>query len=630
MSYRNVLESRARARSGATLTPQSLPIPGREADMSANAAGGMVFSVDAWERLRRFLVLGSDAGTYYAQARDLTLENVDALVDTLRLDGRRVVREIVVVSEAGRAPRNDAALLALAVAASWGVGSGDAALRGKPASRLSREEAIRLGGDADVSADVRRAAFAALPRVARTGTHLMQFVGHMVDLRGWGQAALSGVGGWFTGMDAERLALQAVKYRQRGGWTLRDVLRLTHPRADGADRAALFDWIVHRDVEADAADGGGERTNRFGVPVRRTPRRHALRARDEIVADASSRFRVVDGFHRVRAAASAKEAACVVRSHSLPWEAVPTDFLNDRDVWDALLADMGMTAMVRNMAKMTAVGLLENGSEAARFVADRLADSEQIVRARIHPVQILLALKNYASGRGFRGGLTWAPVHAVSDALDAAFYLAFDAVEPSGARHMLGVDISGSMRSEVIANSNLTAREGAAAMAMVTHAVEPACAAWGFTSSGGGWGNRSNHGLTDIALSRKERLDKLVHRMDGLPMGGTDAGLLIRKALESRAAVDAFVIYTDNETWAGQAHVSELLDRYRRESGIPARLVAVGMTATKFSVVDPADRGQMSVAGFDASAPAMIADFVRPAASAAEAKPSWTPRTRRG
>jgi len=35
------------------------------------------------------------------------------------------------------------------------------------------------------------------------------------------------------------------------------------------------------------------------------------------------------------------------------------------------------------------------------------------------------------------------------------------------------------------------------------------------------------------------------------------------------------------------------------------------MTATEFSVVDPCDSLQMNVVGFDAEAPAIIADFVR-------------------
>jgi 60 kDa SS-A/Ro ribonucleoprotein len=50
---------------------------------------------------------------------------------------------------------------------------------------------------------------------------------------------------------------------------------------------------------------------------------------------------------------------------------------------------------------------------------------------------------------------------------------------------------------------------------------------------------------------------------------------------------------------------------YRKETGIAAKMVAVGMTATEYSVCDPNDPASMNVVGFDASAPAIMADFIR-------------------
>jgi 60 kDa SS-A/Ro ribonucleoprotein len=80
-------------------------------------------------------------------------------------------------------------------------------------------------------------------------------------------------------------------------------------------------------------------------------------------------------------------------------------------------------------------------------------------------------------------------------------------------------------------------------------------------------------------------------------------------ALANRWEVDTFVVYTDNETWAGTIHPVQALRRYREETGIPAKLIVVGMTATQFSIADPSDSGMLDVVGFDASAPAVMADF---------------------
>lgn len=51
--------------------------------------------------------------------------------------------------------------------------------------------------------------------------------------------------------------------------------------------------------------------------------------------------------------------------------------------------------------------------------------------------------------------------------------------------------------------------------------------------------------------------------------------------------------------------------RYRREFAGDAKAVVVGMTSNDFTLADPNDRGMPGVVGFDTTAPAVIADFVR-------------------
>lgn len=198
-------------------TPQSEPIPGTV----PNSAGGHAFAVDDWTRLDRFLILGSEGGSYYAGERVLTRENAEGVLRCLAADGTRAVARIAKVSTAGRAPRNDPAIFALALAAA----SEDLATR--------------------------RAALAALPRVCRTGTHLFQFAAFVEGNRGWGRALRRAVGAWYLGRPVEQLAYQLVKYGQRGGWSHRDLLRLSHPETDEPARRALFDWVC-RGTEGEA------------------------------------------------------------------------------------------------------------------------------------------------------------------------------------------------------------------------------------------------------------------------------------------------------------------------------------------------------------------------------------------
>src|SRR4051812_24876962 len=92
-------------------TPQHAPIPG--AGQVANSAGGFAWAVDDWTRLRRFLILGSEGGSFYAGEWQLTRENALTVWTCIERDGARAVKEIVTISREGRGAKNDGAIFAL-------------------------------------------------------------------------------------------------------------------------------------------------------------------------------------------------------------------------------------------------------------------------------------------------------------------------------------------------------------------------------------------------------------------------------------------------------------------------------------------------------------------------------------
>ncbi len=547
-------------RHGAQRVPQWAPIPG--AGQAPNSAGGFAWEVDDWARLHRFLILGSEGGSYYATEWTLTRKNAQAVERCIREDGRRAVAEIVRVSEEGRAPKNDPALFALAMAA----GIGDE--------------------------QTRRAALDALPRVARTGTHLFQFATFVEQFRGWGRSLRRAVGGWYAGRPVDALAYQAVKYRQRDGVTHRDLLRLAHPAGTvsagnpslevSPEHAALFEWIVR----GTAADG---------LP------------------------RIVDGFVAVQAAETPNRAAALVREYRLPREALKPEHLTSAEVWAALLEDMPMGALIRNLATMTRVGVIAPGTEGTATVIAQLSDGERIRKARVHPIAVLAALRTYGAGHGARGRGEWNPVREIVDALDAAFYTAFENVEPTGKRLLLALDVSGSMVGGQVAGvPGLTPRDASAALALVTAATESRYETVGFFAGPRGFSKRGvgrfagrADGLTPLSISPRQRLDDAVNTISALLFGGTDCALPMLYAQAAKREIDTFVIYTDSETWAGDIHPVQALRDYRHASGLDARLVVVGMVSNGFSIADAADPGMLDVVGFDTATPQLIADFAR-------------------
>ncbi len=82
------------------------------------------------------------------------------------------------------------------------------------------------------------------------------------------------------------------------------------------------------------------------------------------------------------------------------------------------------------------------------------------------------------------------------------------------------------------------------------------------------------------------------------------------EALKNRWAVDAFITYTDSETWAGSIHPVQALRDYRERMGIAARVVVVAMASNGFSIADPDDAGMLDVVGFDAATPQLLGDFI--------------------
>lgn len=513
-------------------TPQSEPIP--DSGQVQNSAGGYTWEITDWQKLDRFLILGTEGGTYYISEKNLTKKNAEAVIRCIKEDGVRTVSRISEISDSGRAAKNDPALFALALCFAYG------------------------------SDYTKMAAKLALPKVARIGTHLFHFAQFAEQFRGWGRSLKSAIEGWYS--DQRDLAYQLVKYQQRDGWSHADLLRLSHPKAVDNE---LFRWALR-----DHAKFKGYKIE-------------------------EGKYRVIDGFEKIQTADEG-QVANIIRDYRLPREAVPTQFLSKKEVWEALLeTDMGYEALIRNLGNMSKVGLLEPFSDATKRVVARLGDGEALRKARTHPIKILVGLRQYSHGKGMRGSGAWDVVPQVVDALNGAFYEAFKNFEPSGKNTMLALDVSGSMSSQMM-NIPLRYCEGTAVMAMVTARVEPNYMVVGFADK-----------LKDLKITASDTLESASKKALENNFGGTDCALPILAALEKKMPVEVFAVYTDNETWAGKVHPSQALVDYRKQTGIPAKLAVVGMAANNFTIADPKDPGMIDFVGFDTETPAAIAEFSR-------------------
>ena len=194
--------------------PQSKPLPGQV----PNSAGGHAWKVDDMKRLRRFLCLGSEGGTYYIGEKELGRENAEAMLRLIASGkGPEVVREIVDFSVTGRAAKQNPIIFALALCA--------------------RES----------DPDTKSAAYAALDKVCRIPTHLFSFVVFTEALStgtGWGRAHRRAVCNWYNSKTPRSLAMAVTKYQNRGGWSHRDLFRLSHITPANPGVACVCKYVV--------------------------------------------------------------------------------------------------------------------------------------------------------------------------------------------------------------------------------------------------------------------------------------------------------------------------------------------------------------------------------------------------
>ena len=499
-----------------------------------NAAGGYVFKVDKADRFRRFLTIGTDGGTYYVGESKLTDDNVKFVEKYIAKAGTVAVAEIVNVSTNALAPKNTQALFALALA-------------------LNAEDLA-----------TKSAAKAAVPQVARTATHLFELAQYIENTSGWGRAKTSAFASWYTDKTPDQVAFQAVKYRQRNGWTHRDILRLAHPK--GLDKG-VADFILGKESEAD-------------IPA------------------------IINTFKSLQAATTAKQVVKILEANpKATWEMIPTEFLKDADVWRTMFySGLGQTALLRNTKRMHEIGLMNDMVFAADY-AKALSDEELIRKGRLHPIQYLNAYAVIA-GDPIGSRYSWGTATAIEnangkivEALEAGYFKAFKNVTPANKRTMIALDVSGSMASPA-SGLNISCATLGATFCQLVSKTEPYSIFKGFAGT-----------FKDLNITPNDSLKAVVKKAQDNNFGSTNTALPMEWALKNKVEVDTFIIYTDNDTWGGNQHTHQALNRYREQMGIPSRFICVAATATNYTVSDPSDAGSIDLSGFDASAPKFLADF---------------------
>ncbi|KAH0618320.1 hypothetical protein JD844_017410 [Phrynosoma platyrhinos] len=415
-------------------------------------------------------------------------------------------------------------------------------------------------------AKTKQAAYKAVSEVCRIPTHLFTFIQFKKDLKEgmkcgmWGRALRKAVAEWYNEKNDMAIALAVTKYKKRNGWCHKDLLRLSHLKPTSEGLAIVTKYVMKgwKEVQEAYKD-------------------------NKLSAETEKLLKYLGAVERVKHTKDELEVIHLIEEFSL--------------VWKALLQEMPLTATLRNLGKMTANSVLEPGSPEVAIVCERLRNEKLLKKARVHPFHILVALETYKGERGYRGKLHWQPDKDILEALDESFYKTFKVVEPTEKRYLLAVDVSASMSQKVL-GSVLNASTVAAAMCMVVARTEKDSHIVAFS-----------HEMVPCPVTEDMTLSQVLKKMSEIPMGATDCSLPMLWAQKAGVAVDVFIVFTDNETFAGDIHPATALRQYREKMGIPSKLIVCGMTSNSFTIADPDDRGMLDICGFDTGAPDVIRNF---------------------
>lgn len=210
---------------------------------------------------------------------------------------------------------------------------------------------------------------------------MLHFLAFADALGGWGRLTRRGVAKVYETLPVDRLAVWAVKYKARDGWTQRDALRLAHPKTDDVTRNAVLKFMASGTLDNSALEGATD-----------------------------TALHVIEGHLLALKAGGDLEAAGLMREYGLPTEAVPTH-VPGPEVYRAAMNTHGLNWLLRNLGNLGRVGVLSvNDRQVTKAVVERLTDPAALKRGRIHPLDALKARLVYSQGHGVKGTGEWVPV----------------------------------------------------------------------------------------------------------------------------------------------------------------------------------------------------------------------------
>ncbi|KAI7264505.1 hypothetical protein KC345_g8788 [Hortaea werneckii] len=381
--------------------------------------------------------------------------------------------------------------------------------------------------------------------VVRIPSDLTDFLTVMKGLgRGEGGRAVKRQVNLFLGRISE---YWAIKYNGRGrGYSLGDAIATAHPKPADLKQQALFRYL--RSQEA----------NLSLIPQ-------------------------VEALEQLKRAGSEAEQLSWIETGKLPHEVVTGAVKPTKAVWEVLLLQMPVFALLRHLNTLDRAGVFESRHNLALAV-ERLTDQRVLKKSKILPFRFVKAFQQLKH-----------PV--LRDALRNAVEYTFDNLPDLEDQTAIFLDISGSMDGEYLQIGSVFAlalykkTQGNSLFWLFDTVVEDA-----------------KPSRVDSILSQAERIHA---------RGGTDTGAPVRKLISERRKVDQIVMITDEQQNSGSPFY-EALQRYRAKVNPHVKAYIIDISPYRNAMVPQQDHNIYYIYGWSDTVLSYIAQTAKGYSSVVE------------
>ncbi|MCB9879454.1 MAG: RNA-binding protein [Planctomycetes bacterium] len=433
---------------------------------TTNEAGAPAYALSSEQALAQYAVTGCLNGTFYASAQD-QLDKVLALAGAC--DAEFVAKAAVYARRQGLMKDMPALLCAV--------------LAVRDGALLQR----------------------VFPQVIDSGKMLRNFVqivrSGAVGRKSLGTLPRRLVREWLQGRSLDQLFYASLGNSP----SLRDVVRMVHPKPDGPARANFYAWLLGKPFDLELLPEAARQLEQY-------------RRGEAELPDVDFRF----------------------------VSALPLT----NDDWRTLAVRCNWTTLRMNLNTFVRHGVFDCFETSLRLAA-RLADPALIAKAKVFPYQIMTTMQN----------LDPKAPRVLCDALDQAMEIATQNVPALPGRTVLAIDVSGSMHSAVTGHrkgstSKTTCLDAAATLAASVLRRNPDATVIPF----------HDHTL-DVRLDAREPITRIAERLRKLPSGGTNCSSVLARLNRERANADTVIYFSDNESWVDArpaARSTAMLTEWRR------------------------------------------------------------------